>query len=102
MTDGLPWRAIVLAEIGQGDAAPRMRSLAVTVAVAKFFFTQKNIRGTLMGDVQDLQWGLELVKRGLIVPKLDRTLPLAQAAEAHRLIANDLVRGNLVLLPWAS
>ena len=74
----------------------------VSFDVRKFFFGQKNIRGTLMGDMQDLQWGLDLVKQGKIVPTLDHSLPLAQASEAHRLIANNLVRGNLALLPWAS
>jgi NADPH:quinone reductase-like Zn-dependent oxidoreductase len=70
--------------------------------VRNFFFTQKNIRGTLMGDVQDLEWGLDCVKRRLIIPTLDRALPLAKAAEAHRLISSNDVRGSLVLLPWAS
>jgi NADPH:quinone reductase len=74
----------------------------VAFHVRKFFFGQKNIRGTLMGDVEDLKWGLDMVKRGQIVPTLDRSLPLAQAGEAHRLIENYLVRGSLALLPWAS
>lgn len=74
----------------------------VSFHVRKFFFSQKNIRGTLMGEVEDLEWGLEMVKQGRIVPTLDRTLPLAQAGEAHRLIAGNLVRGSLALLPWAS
>jgi len=30
-----------------------------------------------------------------------RTLPLSQAAEAHRQMANNEVAGNIVLLPWA-
>ncbi len=37
----------------------------------------------------------------LIKPLLDRALPLREAAEAHRLIANNEVKVNLVLLPWA-
>jgi len=74
----------------------------VAFHVRKFFFAQQNIRGTLMGDVQDLRWGLDQIKRGLIVPRLDRALSLAQAAEAHRLLSNDVVRGSLVLLPWAN
>ncbi len=32
---------------------------------------------------------------------LDRALPLNKAAEAHRLIADSEVKGNIVLLPWA-
>ncbi len=52
-------------------------------------------------DIEDLQWGLEQIKAGRIKPLLDRALPLSQAAEAHRLIANNEVTGNIVLLPWA-
>ena len=48
-----------------------------------------------------LQWGLEQIKPGRIKPLFDRALPLSEAAEAHRLIANNEVKGNIVLLPWA-
>lgn len=33
-------------------------------------------------------------------PEEVATLPLSQAAEAHRLVATNQVTGNLVLLPW--
>jgi hypothetical protein len=29
-------------------------------------------------------------------------LPLREAAEAHRLIATNRVKGNIALLPWAA
>ena len=38
---------------------------------------------------------------GRIKPLLDRALPLIEAAEVHRLIANNEVKGSIVLLPWA-
>ncbi len=34
--------------------------------------------------------------------RTDRTIPLNQAAEAHRLISTNRVTGNIVLLPWAA
>lgn len=68
--------------------------------VRNFFFSHKQIRGTLMGDVEDMIWGLDLVRRRHIVPQLDRALPLTQAAEAHRLLSRNQVRGNVVILPW--
>ena len=55
--------------------------------------------GTLMGDVADFRWGLQQIRAGKIRPLLDRALPLAEAAEAHRLIAANAVNGNLVLKP---
>lgn len=70
--------------------------------VRNFFFSHKQIRGTLMGDVDDLIWGLELVQQGKVKPQLDRALPLRNAAEAHRLLSSNQVRGNVVMLPWAA
>ncbi|HEY9531929.1 MAG TPA: zinc-binding dehydrogenase [Burkholderiales bacterium] len=67
--------------------------------IRNFFFTQKRLLGTLMGDTEDLRWGLQQVKAGRIQPLLDRALPLSEAAEAHRLIAANAVKGNVVLVP---
>jgi NADPH:quinone reductase-like Zn-dependent oxidoreductase len=71
-----------------------------TFHVRDFFFTHKQIRGTLMGDRNDLEWGLKQVAAGKIKPLVDRTLPLAEANVAHRLLAANATAGNLVLLPW--
>ncbi len=73
----------------------------VTFDIRNFFFGQKQIRGSMFGDVADFEWGMEQVRARRIKPLLDRTLPLRQAAEAHRLIPTNEVRGNIVLLPWA-
>jgi len=74
--------------------------LNATFHVREFFFTHKQIRGTLMGDIQDLEWGLEQVAAGKIKPLIDRTLPLHEANVAHELLAANATAGNLVLLPW--
>ena len=73
----------------------------VTFDIRNFFIGQKQLRGSMASDAEDLKWGLEQVRAGRIKPSLDRTLPLSQAAEAHRLISNNQVTGNIVLLPWA-
>lgn len=72
----------------------------VTINIKDFFFTQKQLRGTIFADPEDLQWGLDQVRAGKIKAALDRTFPLSQAAEAHRLLADNQVKGNFVLLPW--
>ena len=72
----------------------------VTLDITKFYFGQKQIRGSMASDPENLTWGLEQVRAGRIKPTLDRTLPLSQAAEAHRLISTNQVSGNIVLLPW--
>lgn len=74
----------------------------VSFDIRSLFFTQKQLRGSMASDVSDLRWGLEQVRAGRIKPLLDRTLPLGQAADGHRLIAAGEVKGNLVLLPWAT
>ena len=68
--------------------------------IRSLFFAQKQLRGSMASDIEDLQWGLQQVRAGTIRPSLDRQLPLSQAAEAHRLISTNQVTGNLVLLPW--
>ncbi|MFB3143987.1 MAG: zinc-binding alcohol dehydrogenase family protein [Candidatus Methylomirabilales bacterium] len=72
-----------------------------TLNIPNFYFPQKQLRGSMAGDIENFKWGLEQVRAGGIKPLLDRTLPLSQAAEAHRLVAANKVKGNLVLLPWA-
>jgi NADPH2:quinone reductase len=72
-----------------------------TFKVREFFFTHKTLRGTLMGDVEDLKWGLDLVADGLVEPVLDREFALADAAAAHEAVGSNAVLGNVVLLPWA-
>ena len=65
-----------------------------------FFLSQKQLRGTVFADPEDLQWGLGQVRVGQIKAALDRTFPLSQADKAHRLLADNQVKGNFVLLPW--
>ena len=72
----------------------------VTFDIRNLFFGQKQLRGSMASDIEDLEWGLEQVRAGRIQPSLDHTLPLSQAGEAHRQIASNEITGNIVLLPW--
>jgi NADPH:quinone reductase-like Zn-dependent oxidoreductase len=74
----------------------------VSFDIRSLFFAQKQLRGSMASDIEDLEWGLEQVKAGRIKPLLDRALPLQDAAAAHRLISTNRVKGNIVLLPWAA
>ncbi|GAA3450359.1 NADP-dependent oxidoreductase [Dactylosporangium matsuzakiense] len=47
----------------------------------------------------DLRWLADLADRGLLRVALHRQLPLALAADAHRLLDSGEVRGKLVLTP---
>ena len=74
----------------------------VAFDIRSLFFAQKQLRGSMASDIEDLEWGLEQVKAGRIKPLLDRAMPLSQAAEAHRMIAANEVKGNIALLPWVA
>ena len=70
--------------------------------IRSLFFEQKEIKGSMASDKRDMEFGLQLVREGKIRPLLDRTLPLSEAAQAHRLVANNEVTGSIALLPWAA
>lgn len=58
---------------------------------------------TLIGaascTTQDMADVLRLVESGELLPRIDRVLPLAEAATAHRLLAERAVVGRVVLVP---
>lgn len=64
-----------------------------------FFFSQHTFKGSMMGTIQELTDGLELLKAGKLKPILDKTYPLKDAAAAHQYIDSRQVRGNIVLVP---
>ncbi len=70
--------------------------------IRSLFFAQKQLKGSMASDKSDMEFGLKLLKERKIRPLLDRTFSLREAADAHRLIANNEVQGNVVLLPWAA
>jgi NADPH:quinone reductase-like Zn-dependent oxidoreductase len=63
------------------------------------FFRQIEILGSTMGSKGDLFEVLRHVERGALRPVVDRTMPLWEAAEAHRLLEERKVFGKIVLLP---
>ncbi len=48
---------------------------------------------------EDFEHLIELAGKGELTPVVDRELPLAEAAEAHRLIEAREVFGKIVLRP---
>lgn len=77
-----------------------MAGTEVTFDIRNFFFAQKQLRGTLVGDIEDFAAWLDPIKDGKIKPVIDSILPLSKAADAHRRIADPDVRGSIILLPW--
>jgi len=63
------------------------------------FFRQIEVLGSTMGSKADLLAVLSHVAAGRLAPVVDRVMPLAEAAEAHRLLENRAAFGKLVLIP---
>ncbi|NWL76415.1 hypothetical protein DM872_06080 [Pseudomonas taiwanensis] len=78
-----------------------MAGSEVTFDIRSFFFTQKQLRGTLVGDIEDFAAWLDPIREGKVKPVIDSVLPLSRAAEAHERIASNQARGSIILLPWA-
>ncbi|MEQ9617711.1 MAG: zinc-binding dehydrogenase [Deltaproteobacteria bacterium] len=70
--------------------------------IRSLFFFEKKLRGTMASDKEDLVYGLELIRERKIKPLLDQAIPLKNASKAHRLISENRISGNIVLLPWAA
>ncbi|RJS27033.1 alcohol dehydrogenase [Corallococcus sp. H22C18031201] len=63
------------------------------------FYKRISLLGSTMGSKGDLFRVLKLVQDQKLRPVLDRTLPLADAAHAHRLLKDRSQFGNIVLIP---
>ena len=63
------------------------------------FYRQLRIIGCTMGNDAELRAALRLLFDGRVRPVIDRVLPLADAAEAHRRVESRRLFGKLVLKP---
>ena len=79
-----------------------MAGVNVTFDIRSFFFAQNQLRGTLIGDIEDFAAQCESIREGKIKPVIDSVLPLSEAARAHERIANNQAQGSLILMPWAA
>jgi len=70
---------------------------AAMTDLRQVFFRQLQVLGSTMGSKAHLHGILELVGRGALRPVVDRSFPLAQAAEAHRYLDRREQFGKVVL-----
>lgn len=78
-----------------------MSGTEVKFDIRNFFFGQKQIRGCLNADIEDLSAWLDRIRDGKIKAVVDSVLPLSKAAEAHERVAANTAKGGVVLLPWS-
>lgn len=63
------------------------------------FYRQLSLLGSFMGSKAELLAAMKFVVSGAIRPIVDRTLPLAEARQAHELMEDRAQFGKLVLRP---
>jgi NADPH:quinone reductase-like Zn-dependent oxidoreductase len=63
------------------------------------FYRHLTILGSMMGSKADLLAAMKFIESGQIRAVIDRTLPLAEARQAHHLMEDRAQFGKLVLLP---
>lgn len=71
----------------------------VPLSLHAVFFKSLSILGATMGSKGDLRTILRLFEQGTFHPVLDRTLPMLQVAQAHRLLEARQALGKVVLTP---
>jgi NADPH:quinone reductase-like Zn-dependent oxidoreductase len=71
---------------------------ATTLDLRHLFARQLSLIGTYMGTKAELLRAADLFARGQFQPAIDRTYPLADAAEAHRRLEASQQFGKIVLI----
>ena len=71
----------------------------VEVDMATIYRRGLEIRSAVSTSRRQLEMALRMVASGAVRPVVDRTLPLEEAAAAHRLVEDNAVAGRVVLIP---
>lgn len=71
----------------------------VKITMAAIYRRGLEIRSAVSTSRRQLETVLRLVASGQVRPIVDRTMPLADAALAHRMVEDNTVTGRIVLIP---
>ena len=69
------------------------------INIRKMYQRQLTIMGSALGTVTELRTLVRLAEQRRLIPIIDRTLPLQQAAEAHQLLESRKNFGKVCLIP---
>ncbi len=71
----------------------------VSLDIIPFFRGELRLSGSKNAPVTELRTVMNLVAEGKLKPVIHRTFPLAEAAEAHRVVESREIFGKVLLLP---
>jgi acryloyl-coenzyme A reductase len=71
----------------------------VEIDIATIYRRGLQLRSAVSTSRRQLEMVLRMVAGGVVKPMVDRTMPLEEAVEAHRLVEDNAVTGRIVLLP---
>ena len=69
------------------------------INIRKMYQKQLTLMGSALGTPKELRKLVRLAELGLLVPIIDRTLPLERAADAHQLLESRKNFGKVCLIP---
>ena len=73
--------------------------MPVELDIATIYRRGLELRSAVSTSRRQLEMALRLVADGKVHPIVDRIMPLAEAAAAHRLVEDNAVTGRIVLIP---
>lgn len=87
-----PGGTVVIAGATSGDAPTKAE-------LTRIFFQQMRVQGSTMGNLEQLRQVVRLVEQTGVRPKIDRVLPLSEAAAGLAALEAGDVFGKVVLTP---
>lgn len=91
-----------LAVHGRYACVGQVNGEEAAINLARIFFKRAHLLGVGSVSRSQLEDTIALVAAGRIRPRVDRTLPLAEVATAHRLIEDGALCGRVVLTPQSN
>jgi len=72
---------------------------SVTLDVKRLYMRRLHVIGAAGTNFSDIQKALQAAEHGKIRPIINRTMPLREAAEAHRIVEQNQIAGKIILNP---
>jgi NADPH:quinone reductase-like Zn-dependent oxidoreductase len=91
-----------LQTLGRGGRAVNLGSMGgeeVSINVPDLFLNERCLMGSVGATPDEIEHMIELAGRGVIAAVIDRTLPLEDAAEGHRILEAHRAFGKILLIP---